>query len=56
MLWTVFDVLLALWAIGVIGRYTMGGNLHVLLALALVTLLIQALTTAPGVANFGFCK
>ena len=53
MLWTVFVVLLALWAIGVIGSYTVGGYLHVLLALALVTLLIQALTTAPGAANFG---
>ena len=44
MLWTLFVVLLVLWVIGVISSTTMGGFLHVLLALALVTLLIQALT------------
>jgi hypothetical protein len=44
MLWTLFVVLVVLWAVGVIGSFTMGGFLHVLLALALVTLLIQVLT------------
>ncbi len=44
MLWTLFVVLLILWAVRVIGSYTMGGFLHVLLALALVALLIQLLT------------
>jgi len=44
MLWTLFVVLVLLWAVGVIGSYTMGGFLHVLLALALVALLIQVLT------------
>ncbi len=44
MLWTLFVILLVLWAVGVIGSYTMGGFLHVLLALALVALLIQFLT------------
>ncbi len=44
MLWTLFVILLVLWAVGVISSYTMGGFLHVLLALALVALLIQLLT------------
>jgi hypothetical protein len=44
MLWTLFVVLLLFWAVGVISSHTMGGFLHVLLALALVTLLIQFLT------------
>lgn len=44
MLWTLFVVLLVLWAVGVIGHVTMGGFLHVLLAFALVALLIQWLT------------
>ena len=44
MLWTLVVILLALWAVGVISSYTMGGFLHVLLALALVALLIQFLT------------
>jgi hypothetical protein len=44
MLWTLFVVLLLFWAVGVISSHTMGGFLHVLLALALVALLIQFLT------------
>lgn len=44
MLWTLFIVLLLLWAVGFIGNFTMGGFLHVLLALALAALLIQVLT------------
>ena len=44
MLWTLFVILLLFWAVGVISSHTMGGFLHVLLALALVALLIQFLT------------
>ena len=44
MLWTLFVILLVLWAVGVISSHTVGGFLHVLLALALVALLIQVLT------------
>lgn len=44
MLWTLFIILLLCWAVGVISSHTMGGFLHVLLALALVALLIQFLT------------
>lgn len=44
MLWTLVVILLVLWAVGVISSYTMGGFLHVLLALALAALLIQLLT------------
>jgi hypothetical protein len=44
MLWTLFVILLLLWFVGVISSHTVGGFLHVLLALALVTLLIQFLT------------
>lgn len=44
MLWTLFVILMLLWAVGMISSYTMGGFLHVLLALALAALLIQLLT------------
>ncbi len=44
MLWTLFIILILLWAVGMIGSYTMGGFLHVLLALALAALLVQLLT------------
>lgn len=44
MLWTLFIVLLVLWLIGVVSSYTLGGFIHILLALALVALLFQLIT------------
>ena len=44
MLWTLFVILVLLWFVGVISSHTVGGFLHVLLALALATLVIQFLT------------
>ena len=41
MLWTIFVVLLVLWALGLVSSYTLGGFIHILLVLALVVLLIQ---------------
>ena len=41
MLWTVFMVLLILWILGVVTSYTLGGFIHLLLILAVVTLLIR---------------
>ena len=41
MLWTVFVVLLILWLLGVVTSYTLGGFIHILLVLALVSVLIQ---------------
>ena len=41
MLWTIFVVLLVLWLLGLVTSYTMGGFIHILLVLAIVTLLIQ---------------
>ena len=41
MLWTVFMVLLILWVLGVVTSYTLGGFIHLLLILAVVTLLIR---------------
>ena len=41
MLWTIFLVLLVLWLVGVVSSYTMGGFIHLLLLIAIVTLLIQ---------------
>lgn len=50
MLWTLFTVFLVLWLLGMISSYTMGGFIHVLLVLAIVTLLVRVITgsrTAP---------
>ena len=43
MLWTIFVVLLVLWALGMVTSYTMGGFIHILLVIALVTVLIRVI-------------
>ncbi|HVG79009.1 MAG: lmo0937 family membrane protein [Candidatus Rokuibacteriota bacterium] len=41
MLWTVFVVLLILWALGMVSSYTLGGFIHILLVVAVVVVLIR---------------
>ncbi len=41
MLWTIFVVLLVLWLLGLATSYTLGGFIHILLLLAIASLLIQ---------------
>ena len=41
MLWTIFVILLVLWALGLVTSYTMGGFIHVLLVVAVVILIIN---------------
>jgi hypothetical protein len=41
MLWTIFIVLMILWVLGLATSYTLGGFIHILLVLALVSVLIQ---------------
>jgi hypothetical protein len=41
MLWTIFVVLLVLWAFGMVSSYTLGGFIHVLLVIALAVVLIR---------------
>jgi hypothetical protein len=43
MLWTIFLILLVLWALGLVTSYTMGGMIHLLLVVALVVIVIQLL-------------
>ena len=43
MLWTIFVILLVLWALGMVTSYTMGGFIHILLVIALVTVLIRVI-------------
>jgi hypothetical protein len=43
MLWTIFVILLVMWALGMVTSYTLGGFIHILLLLALVSLLIQVI-------------
>jgi hypothetical protein len=41
VLWTLFVVLLVLWALGMVTSYTAGGLIHILLVLGLVVLVIR---------------
>jgi hypothetical protein len=41
MLWTVAVILLVLWALGFATSYTMGGFIHILLLLAVVTVIVR---------------
>jgi hypothetical protein len=41
MLWTLFVILLVLWALGMITSYSMGGLIHILLVVAIVILVIR---------------
>lgn len=41
MLWTIFVVLMILWLLGMVTSYTLGGFIHILLILAIATVLIR---------------
>lgn len=43
MLWTIFGVLLVLWFLGLATSHMMGGFIHILLVLAVVSILIQVI-------------
>lgn len=41
MLWTIAALFLILWLLGLVTSYTLGGFIHILLVLAIVSVLIQ---------------
>ena len=41
MLWTIFVILLVLWALGLPTGTTLGGVIHALLVIAIIVILIQ---------------
>jgi hypothetical protein len=41
MLWTIAVVLIALWLLGLVSSYTMGGFIHALLVIAIVMVLVR---------------
>jgi hypothetical protein len=41
MLWTIFVILLIMWALGLVTSYTMGGFVHLLLVIALIVLVVN---------------
>ena len=47
MLWTLAVVLLALWVLGLVSAYTMGGLIHLLLAAAIIVVLVRLIQKRP---------
>ena len=43
MLWTIFTILIVFWLLGLVTSYTLGGFIHILLVLAIVTVLIRVI-------------
>ena len=43
MLWTVAVILLVLWGLGLVTSYTLGGFIHILLILAVVTVVVRVI-------------
>jgi hypothetical protein len=41
MLWTIATILLVMWALGMVTSYTIHGFIHLLLVLAVITVLIR---------------
>jgi hypothetical protein len=44
MLYTIAIVLIALWLLGMVSSYTMGGFVHVLIVLAVVLVLVRLIS------------
>jgi hypothetical protein len=43
MLWTIAVILLIMWLLGMVTAYTLGGFIHLLLVLAVITVLIRVI-------------
>ena len=43
MLWTIFMILLVMWLLDMATSYTLGGFIHILLVLAIATVLIRVI-------------
>ncbi|MCF7920616.1 MAG: lmo0937 family membrane protein [Candidatus Cloacimonetes bacterium] len=43
MLWTIAVVLIVLWLLGLVTSYTLGGFVHILLVIAIITILIRVI-------------
>jgi hypothetical protein len=43
MLWTIAVILVIMWLLGMVTAYTLGGFIHLLLVLAIITVLIRVI-------------
>jgi hypothetical protein len=44
MLWTLAIILIALWLLGLVSSYTMGGLIHILLVIAVIVVLLRLIS------------
>jgi len=44
MLWTIAVILILMWILGMVSSYTIGGFIHILLLLALISVAIQLIS------------
>ena len=44
MLWTIAVILILMWLLGMVTSYTIGGFIHILLLLALISVTIQLIS------------
>jgi hypothetical protein len=51
MLYTIAVVLIILWLLGVITSYTMGGIIHILLVIALISILVRIIQGRKPLGN-----
>ncbi len=49
MLWTIAIILVVFWALGLVTSYTLGGFIHVLLVLAVISIAIQLIQSRRAV-------
>jgi uncharacterized membrane protein YtjA (UPF0391 family) len=50
MLWTIFVILVVLWALGMATAYTASGLIHILLVVAVVVMVIRLLQGRSAVS------
>lgn len=44
MLWTIAVILVIMWLLGIVSSYTIGGFIHILLALAIIVVLLRIIS------------
>jgi hypothetical protein len=49
MLWTITVILLVLWLLGVVGVYTVGAWIHILLVLAIISIIFNLMSSRRAV-------
>ena len=48
MLWTIALILVVLWGVGLVSSYTLGGFIHILLVLAIVSVVVGLIQGRRG--------